>query len=262
MTDLLPAAVLDKLWPNGDQHVPGLCAGIIAAAPTVFQKYGLTSSLLVAHAMAQFSEECGAGLEMVENDNFTAEQLVRLWPSHFTGSMAERLAHNPRMICDVAYGGRMGNAPPPSDDGYNYHGNGLSQVTGKDGYEALQAELKKQGCDLDIMSNPALVSQPQNALLCGVADFVLCGCLPYAEKDDVVGVTRKLNGGINGLAVREQWLAKWKPALAAAANEPSPMPIASSIISSPKPPPVSDDILADLLRDFIARINTRLTKAA
>ncbi|MGD0421528.1 MAG: hypothetical protein ABSA68_18425 [Xanthobacteraceae bacterium] len=52
MTDLLPAAALTSLWVNGDQHVPGLLEGIIAAAPTVFRKYGLTSSLVVAHAMA------------------------------------------------------------------------------------------------------------------------------------------------------------------------------------------------------------------
>ncbi|MGD0421529.1 MAG: hypothetical protein ABSA68_18430 [Xanthobacteraceae bacterium] len=49
-------------------------------------------------------------MELVENDDFTAAQLVKLWPAHFTGSMAERCQHNPRMICDIAYGGRMGNA--------------------------------------------------------------------------------------------------------------------------------------------------------
>ena len=253
MTDLLPAAVLTSLWPNGDQHVPGLLEGIIAAAPTVFPKYGLTTSLVVAHFMAQASEECGAGLEFVENDNFTAEQLVKLWPSHFTGSMAERLAHNPRMICDVAYGGRMGNAPPPSDDGYDYRGRGLSQCTGKEGYEKLAAKT-----GIDVVGNPGLLSAPATALECGVADFVLCGCLPYAEKDNVVGVTEKLNGGTNGLAVREQWLVKWKaalarPAAAAASVQPPP--------AAPKPAPVVTPEILTALRDLLAEINTRLAAA-
>lgn len=196
---------LKRQWPHGDQHVPGLIEGIASAAPSVFPKYGLTSDLVIAHAMAQFSEECGAGLEMVENMNYSAERLREVFPTHFTGSMAQRYAHNPRMIADVAYGGRMGNKPPPSDDGWNFRGRGLSQVTGREGYQNL---AEKTG--LDLINEPEWLSDPAHALECGVADFVLCGCLPFAEHDDLIGVTRHLNGGLNGLSVRRDWLAKWK----------------------------------------------------
>ena len=258
MTDF--ASALMRLWPNGNQHVPGLLEGIIAAAPTVFPKYGLASSLIVvAHAMAQFSEECGAGLEMVEDDNFTEAQLLKLFPTHFSGSMAERLQHNPRMICDVAYGGRMGNAPPPSDDGYNYRGRGLSQCTGKEGYEKL---AQKTG--LDVLNNPNLLSAPNTALECGVADFVLCGCLPRAEKDDVVGVTRALNGGLNGLAVREQWLKKWKEALGSSSlsGAAKPAPIRSSApLVVPAAAPATSDILVRL-RGLLVEIETRLASSS
>jgi putative chitinase len=204
--DLLPH--LKNLWPHGDQHVPGLIEGIAASAPAVFEKYKIETPLTIAMMFGQFSEECGAGLEMVENDNFTAEQLVRLWPSHFTGTMAQRYAHNPRMICDVAYGGRMGNAPPPSDDGYNFQGRGLSQCTGKEGYQKV-----KEATGLDVIADPALLSSPEHALECGVADFVLCGCLPFAEKGDILNTTERLNGGVNGLAERERWTALWKKEL-------------------------------------------------
>jgi putative chitinase len=203
MDNLLPH--LQKLWPHGDQHIPGLIEGIAASAPAVFDKYKIETPLTVAMMFGQFSEECGAGLEMVENDNFTAEQLLRLFPRHFTGTMAQRYAHNPRMICDVAYGGRMGNAPPPSDDGYNFQGRGLSQCTGKEGYEKL-----KEATGLDVIANPELLSSPEHALECGVADFVLCGCLPFAEKGDIINTTKHLNGGLNGLAERERWTALWK----------------------------------------------------
>jgi putative chitinase len=209
MTDLT-VEILKELWPNGDQHVPGLIEGIVASVPIVFPKYGIATPLTVAMMFGQFSEECGAGLEMVENDNFTAEQLLRLWPLHFTGTMAQRYAHNPQAICDVAYGGRMGNAPPPSGDGWNYRGRGLSQCTGKEGYQKL---AEKTG--LDVITNPGFLSDPAHALECGVADFVLCGCLPFAEKGDVLDTTKRLNGGTNGLASREQWTVKWRKALAA-----------------------------------------------
>jgi putative chitinase len=153
----------------------------------------------------QFSEECGAGLEMVENLNYSAEGLMRTWPSRFGSGLAHRVAHNPRMIADIAYGGRMGNKPPPSDDGWNYRGRGLSQVTGKEGYEKLS---EKTG--LDLINNPGFLSDPEHALECGVADFILCGCLPFAARGDVINTTKHLNGGLNGLADRQAWTARWR----------------------------------------------------
>lgn len=200
---------LHHLWPHGDQHVPGLVEGIAVAAIENFPKYGLTTPLLVAHAFAQFSEECGAGLEMIENMNYSATGLEKTWPTRFNASRAARYAHNPKMIADAVYGGRMGNAAPPSDDGWNYRGHGLSQLTGKGDYAKLAAKL-----GLDLVNNPDLVNDPEHALECGVADFILCGCLPAAQRDDVRGVTHALNGGYIGLAERERWLAKWKQQLA------------------------------------------------
>jgi putative chitinase len=189
---------------------------MIAAAPDVFERYKISSALAVAIMMGQFSEECGTGLEMVENGHYSEAGLLRTFPTHFTGTMAARYAENPRMIFDIAYGGRMGNAPPPSDDGSNYCGRGLSQVTGKNGYEALQKMLTENGVDIDIIANPELISEPRYTLECGVADFVLCDCLPFALEGNIIGTTKKLNGGLNGLGSRQQWTARWKRALGVA----------------------------------------------
>jgi putative chitinase len=207
--------IMHRRWPHGDQHVPGLIEGIVSSSERVFTLYGLGTALIIAHAMAQFSEECGQGLEMVENLNYSAEGLLRTFPTHFTPAMAARSAHNPRVIADIAYGGRMGNRPPPSDDGWNRRGRGLSQVTGEEGYAKLQAFLAAHGSNLDIMTDPDLVCDPIHTLECGVADWVLCGCLPHAEKDNIVGETRALNGGLNGLAERRRQLALWKRDLGA-----------------------------------------------
>jgi len=200
--------MMQRRWPHGDQHVPGLMEGLVAAAPVIFPKYGLTTPLTVAHAMAQFSHECGAGLEIVENLNYSAQGLVNTWPSRFDMGRAEAFAHNPQRIADSVYGGRMGNAPPPSDDGWNFRGRGLSQVTGRDGYAKLAGKT-----GLDLLDDPGFLSDPAHALDCGVADFVLCGCLPHAIADDVVGVTKALNGGTIGLQARIAWLAVWKKEL-------------------------------------------------
>lgn len=199
---------LQNLWPHGNQHIPGLIEGIAASADTVFTKYDTASPLVVAMMFGQFSEECGAGLEMEENGNYSAQRLLQVFPTHFTPQMAQRAAHNPRMVFDIAYGGRMGNAPPPSDDGYNFRGRGLSQVTGRDGYKALGIKT-----GLPLTDHPELLSDPQTALECGVADFVLCGCLPFAKKGDILSVTKLLNGGYNGLADRRLWTARWRKEL-------------------------------------------------
>src|SRR5262249_54557754 len=83
---MLTIEMMDHLWPNGDIKVPGLKAGIAAAAPTVFPKYGLTSDLVVAHAMAQFSHECGGGTEMVENIHYSPARACQVWPSRFSSA--------------------------------------------------------------------------------------------------------------------------------------------------------------------------------
>lgn len=208
-------AALTRLWPHGDAKIPGLVAGMIAAAPVVFPKYAITSDLVICHAMAQFSEECGCGSEMQENMNYSAGRLLAVFPTHFNHDQAIALQHQPRLIADQAYNGRMGNRLG-TDDGWNFRGQGFSQLTGRDNYVAL---AKKTG--LDVISHPEMLREPATALECAVADFVLCGCLPYALRDSLIGVSSLLNCGhfvadpnhINGYAMRRNWLSLWKHAM-------------------------------------------------
>ena len=211
---MLTLKIMQTMWPHGNNKVPGLIEAIATTAPTVFPKYGLTSDLLIAHAMAQFSHECGAGNDMVENINYTPERACEVWPSRFSnetdclakvGSVAGD-PDFPIKLIDNVYGNRMGNRPG-THDGSRFIGRGLSQVTGREGYEKLGAKI-----GLNLVDNPDLVSAPANALECGVADFLLCGCLSFAQADDVQGVTKHLNGGFVGLADRIAWLTRWKTA--------------------------------------------------
>lgn len=225
MADATFGAALARLWPHGDQKVPGLRAGIIAAAPQVFARYGIATPLLAAHVMAQISHECGAGHDVVENMNYTAGRMMQVWPSRFpTMTSAQAYAGNPRALANKVYNGRMGNAAG-SDDGWNFRGRGASQTTGRDGYERV-----KRATGIDVVGHPEYLIDPKYFLLCGVSDFVNCGCLPFAKADDMLGVTRKLNGGTVGLAERRIWLAKWKAALDGVA-----------IIAAPVPAPAAKD---------------------
>lgn len=221
---MITVDMMHALWPHGDAKVPGLVEGIVVSSPIIFPKYGLTSILSVAHAMAQFSHECGAGTEMVENIHYSAQRAAEVWPlqpndkhqeRHFAnamdcyrkvGSFAGDADFAGKLI-DLVYGTRMGNQPG-THDGRNFIGRGLAQTTGRDGYTALATKT-----GLDVVNHPEIVVAPETALECGVADFVICGCLPFALKDDIGNVTLYLNGGHIGLAERTAWLAKWKAIL-------------------------------------------------
>jgi putative chitinase len=158
--------------------------------------------------MAQISHECGAGHDVVENLSYSAGRMMQVWPSRFpTMASAAPYAGNPRALANKVYNGRMGNASG-SEDGWNFRGRGAAQTTGREAYARL---AKATG--LDLVNHPDLVNDPKRFLECGVADFVLCGCLPFATADDMLNVTRRLNGGTVGLAQRQMWLAKWKGAL-------------------------------------------------
>jgi putative chitinase len=241
---MLTEAILRKMWPQGDKKVPGLVHGIAASAPAVFAKYGIKDDAVIAQMMAQFSHECGAGLEMTENINYTAERAAEVWPSRFknaadcyakVGSYPGDPDFHGKLI-DSVYGTRMGNRPG-THDGRNYIGRGLSQVTGREGYQKLGEKIS-----LPLLDQPGLVTSPEHALEAGVADFILCGCLPYAERDDVIEVTKHLNGGTVGLAERKEWLARWRVALQGSPPVPARVEPPATPATAPKPVPPSRNI--------------------
>jgi putative chitinase len=205
---------LYNLWPNGDERVPGLRDGIAISALTVFPKYGISTPLLVAHVMAQISHECGAGHDVIENLNYTATRIRQVWPTRFaTAEDATLYANNPQKLANKVYNGRLGNRLG-SDDGWNFRGRGGSQTTGRDGYKRVAAQT-----GLDVVNKPDLLIDPHYFLRCAVSDFINCGCLPYAQLDNVGAVSAALNVGdpkavsrVIGLADRKAWLNRWKKA--------------------------------------------------
>lgn len=238
----LDEASLRRLWPQGDKRVPGLVTGIAQSSADVFAHYGITTPLLVAHVMAQISHECGAGRDIVENLNYTASRMMQVWPSRFpTRASAQPYAGNPRALANKVYNGRMGNRTG-SDDGWNFRGRGGAQTTGREGYQRV---AKATG--LDVVAQPDLLIDPRFFLFCAVSDFINCGCLPFAKADDVVGVTRRLNGGAIGLAERKAWLGRWQAALLKA-------PAAAPVVVSPPPVPKAAPATSSFVRSIFAAL--------
>jgi putative chitinase len=129
--------------------------------------------------------------------------MTQVWPGRFpTIASAQPYARNPRALANKTYGGRMGNRPG-TDDGYNYRGRGLIQITGRDGYRQVG-----RIAGLPLEENPELASSGEFLLEVAGAFWQWKGLNPKADVDSVVAVTRLINGGTNGLADRKEWLAK------------------------------------------------------
>ena len=204
---------LKKLWHRAN---PSIISAVSSDdTDSVLDKFRITEKLSLAHLMAQISHETNGASVLEENLNYSAEGLIRTWPRHFNQMNASEYAHHPQKIADHAYDGRNGNRPG-TDDGWNYQGRGATMTTGRENYERLG---KTTG--LDLVEHPELVIDPANFMLCGIADFVQCGCLPYSlpsdehPRGDIYMVTRRLNGGEIGLQSREAWFAAWRVAIGA-----------------------------------------------
>jgi putative chitinase len=201
--------LMNKLWPRGDSKIPGLRKAIADHSEAVFTKWGFDTPDVVAIFLGQVSLECGAGTEVVENLNYTAKRMMAVWPRRFpTLASALPYAGNPSKLAEKVYAGRMGNKPG-TGMAAKYIGRGGSQTTGHDGYEALG-----EVTGLDLLNDPELVNDIRYFLESAAADFVKCGCLPFAKRGDIESVTHHLNGGLTGLSDRVAWTKRIRSAMA------------------------------------------------
>lgn len=142
--------VLPKARPVAGVFLPALNR---AAA-----RWKIDSRLRLSAFLAQIGHESGQLRVLVENLNYSAEALVRTWPSRFTAQTAQAYARQPEKIANRVYSGRMGNGPESSGDGWRHRGRGLIQLTGRDNYRAAGAAL-----GLPLEEQPELLEQADHA---------------------------------------------------------------------------------------------------
>ena len=190
------------------------------AVATMLDHADARTPLRAAHMLAQVLHETAGLRVVVENLNYSAEALLRVWPNRFTPELAQRLARNPVAIANHVYSNRLGNGPPESGDGWTYRGRGMIQITGRHNYRAYHLAGGE-----DVEADPDSAVLPQVAARIAAWYWTSRGINRLADDDDVVAVTRAVNGGTNGLADRKKWLAAAKRALAEAlVPEPEPQP--------------------------------------
>jgi putative chitinase len=185
---------LDKL----KGHIPD---GVIAQIPDTAAKFGINTPLRLAHFLAQCGHESAGFKAVQENLNYSAKGLNGIFRKYFpTEASAAAYARNPQKIASKVYGGRMGNGPEPTGEGFKFRGRGYIQLTGKDNYRAFGNSINE-----DMTVNPDKVAT-HYPLLSAAWFFSKNGLHRLADQgatDAVVTqITRRVNGGTIGLADR------------------------------------------------------------
>lgn len=165
----------------------------IDAINQTFEYFDISTPEQQASFLGQCGHESNGFIALVENLNYKAESLCKVWPKRFPSiEAAQPYNRNPEAIANHVYAGRMGNGDESSGDGFKYRGRGLIQLTGRSNYKACGEAL---GVDLE--ENPELVETPQFAALSAGWFWSTHGLNHIAE--DILAVTKKINGGTLGL---------------------------------------------------------------
>lgn len=186
-----------QLYAIAPQALPEVVDVLVHRSAQLFLRYQIDRPLRLVHWVAQMAHESRGFGTLVEDLNYSAARLREIFPTRVTPGQAVSLARNPRAIANHVYGGRLGNVQP--NDGWTFRGRGLAHLTGRRNYR-----LYGQLIGVDLEADPDLAASPDVATHLACAYWHRTGCNEAADRDDVLSVTWRVNGGDNGIQDRER----------------------------------------------------------
>lgn len=195
----------------------------------LFAEHGITTPLRLAHFCAQAFHETGGLTIEWESGNYSAERLVEIFGiGHHSAAVkvdeARRLAHDGPAIFERVYGlgnphkaHELGNMQP--GDGWKYRGGGIMQTTGRSNYRRMGEK-----CGVDFEGHPELVLSAEHALKPALTEWTEGNLNAAADRNDITTITKRINGGLNGLDDRRVWLAKIRPLIDRVSLTAGPLP--------------------------------------
>jgi len=158
-----------------------------------FDKYDISNIKRQAAFLGQCAHESGNFKTLQENLNYSAEGLMKTWPSRFsTKEIADQYARQPAKIAGKVYNGRLGNTS--EEEASKYLGRGLIQLTGKENYERCGLAI-----GVDLLSDPDLLLDPRYAAMSAGWFWNKKGLNELADQQEHGQITKRINGGTIGL---------------------------------------------------------------
>ncbi len=153
----------------------------------------------IAGFLAQTAHESGGFTSIKENLNYSAEGLRNTFGKYFADDIiAKQYARQPEKIANRVYANRMKNGPEASGDGFKFRGRGLIQLTGRDNYTKFAEAL-----DMTLDETVAYLETPAGAVASAGWFWDNNKLNNYCDRDDFVGLTKRINGGTIGLEERK-----------------------------------------------------------
>lgn len=177
---------------------------------SLLEKYEINTVNRVAGFFAQCAHESGNFKVKVENLNYSADSLNRVFPKYFknAGGDANLYARQPEKIANRVYANRMGNGDESSGDGWRYRGRGFIQLTGKDNYQGFANSIGR-----DLNSVIDYLAQDDGAMESALYYWKSRNINSTCDSDNIESMTKKVNGGTNGLEDRRAKYEKFKSIL-------------------------------------------------
>ena len=158
-----------------------------------FDKYDINTPKRQAAFIGQCAHESANFKVLQENLNYSAEGLMKTWPSRFpTKEIADQYARNPAKIAGKVYNGRLGNTS--EEEAAKYLGRGLIQLTGKENYERCGSAI-----GVDLINEPTLLVEPNHAAMSAGWFWNKKGLNELADTQEHGIITKRINGGTLGL---------------------------------------------------------------
>jgi putative chitinase len=160
--------------------------------------YEINTPQRMAAFLAQCAHESGGFRAIKENLNYRAVTLRKIFGKYFpTDEMAAQYANKPEKIANLVYANRMGNGGPESGDGYRYCGRGLIQLTGKDNYFWFASSL-----EISPEEASEYMETFEGAAQSACWFWETNKLNQWADADDILTLTKRINGGTIGLEDR------------------------------------------------------------
>lgn len=170
---------------------------IIEVLNNVPDRYFIDSDIRMACFLAQCGVESAGLTKLEESLNYSAEGLIKTWPTRFNASNASLYARKPEKIANKVYASRMGNGDEASGDGWKFRGRGAIQITGKNNYTDLSHYLS-----LSLEECVKYCETTKGAIEASCWYWSKNNLNMYCDRNEFNALTQAINGGLTGLSDR------------------------------------------------------------